>query len=540
MEALEDAGAEADAAAAARAARRASSAGVIAMTPIATVHAASRSHRTSCRIPRRRVTTGGDGAGAGRGRADIACASAIAGTRTVASAAGGVPCTSTTGWGTNTCGMGYRPGDSPDDAVFEEELLVAAAPTEPLRRRRRPWLTRARRVVEALQQHLRRHPRHVRDRDLRAAQQLVLEPHLHVAQAADHLQRRGSKLRPVLQAALEQRFEMRGKVRPEIVEETQGHLQHVERGLGHAEVGAEPVVRQREGEHLVEDEAQRVDVARLRDRAPVELLGRGVLTRAAEDARARGGRIFVDQRGDTEVEELDHVRAVALLGEKDVLGFDVAVNDAHLVRVGERQGDLGNRAGDLEDLEGVLLRALVLDARAQRRAVQALHHDVGEAVRVLGDAGGEHLDDVRRAPVQLHDRGGLVLHELARQGALRGDAGAQDLDGDLAIAGGVDRAVDDGHAALAEDAADGVLAGDEIVRLVRGSIVAGGHGRWIVVAREGPGAVTRLRGVYDGRYDEIGSRLAARLIPAAVPSPVGDAPARSPRRRRPSSLRSSR
>jgi hypothetical protein len=42
-------------------------------------------------------------------------------------------------------------------------------------------------------------------------------------------------------------------------------------------------------------------------------------------------------------------------------------------------------------------------------------------VRVVGDARGEHLDDMRGALVERDERGGLALHEDG------GDGAAQDL-----------------------------------------------------------------------------------------------------------------
>jgi hypothetical protein len=67
-------------------------------------------------------------------------------------------------------------------------------------------------------------------------------------------------------------------------------------------------------------------------------------------------------------------------------GYDVPVNDPLLVGVGERRRDLDPRAGDLDHLEGLPERRLLLDAGSQRRAMEPLHDVVGQRVLVVRDA----------------------------------------------------------------------------------------------------------------------------------------------------------
>jgi hypothetical protein len=110
--------------------------------------------------------------------------------------------------------------------------------------------------------------------------------------------------------------------------------EHVQRDARGVDGRVEPIVRQRECQHLVDDEAQRVDVGRGRGHAPVELFGRGVLARSREGPRVGSlRRLLVGERADAEIEQLRDVRAVALLGDVDVLGLDVAVHDSELVGV---------------------------------------------------------------------------------------------------------------------------------------------------------------------------------------------------------------
>ena len=108
--------------------------------------------------------------------------------------------------------------------------------------------------------------------------------------------------------------------------------------------------------------------------------------------------------------------------QQNVLGLDVAMNDAQLVRVAERVGDLAR------DANRVVHRKLLLalEPRAQRLAGDERHHVVQQSV---GVAGVEQRQDVR----MLQPRGRPDLAQKALAAERRAEIGVQDLDGDVAI-----------------------------------------------------------------------------------------------------------
>ena len=98
------------------------------------------------------------------------------------------------------------------------------------------------------------------------------------------------------------------------------------------------------GDHLVHDRAERVDVAARVGGATGGLLGRHVLGRAhrhagaGQPALARG--LGLGRLRDAEVEHLDDVGGAVARDQEDVLGLEIAVDDALAVRGGERAADL--------------------------------------------------------------------------------------------------------------------------------------------------------------------------------------------------------
>ena len=87
--------------------------------------------------------------------------------------------------------------------------------------------------------------------------------------------------------------------------------------------------REPAGEELVEDDADRVEVAARVERVAARLLGAHVLGRAADDARARDAGLLRlgAHLGEAEVDDLHEVAARAQRLEDDVLGLEVAVDD---------------------------------------------------------------------------------------------------------------------------------------------------------------------------------------------------------------------
>jgi hypothetical protein len=199
------------------------------------------------------------------------------------------------------------------------------------------------------------------------------------------------------------------------------------------------------GQQLVEQDPDRVEVARRRDRMPLRLLGRQVL-RGADD---RPGLRHVGRAGtgDAEVGDLH-----AALGVDDhVVGLDVAVDDAALVREAGGAQDLD---ADVDDLRG-RERALVAHQLLERAPLEELHRDV---VGPIPRPAVEDLDDVR--VLETRRRRGLAAEALDEL-LVRGEAPVQDLQRDLAPELLVIGAVDVRHAARADPGRDAIAPVDQ-------------------------------------------------------------------------------
>ncbi len=203
------------------------------------------------------------------------------------------------------------------------------------------------------------------------------------------------------------------------------------------------------GEHLVEHDAEGVDVAAGVAALAFDLLGGDVVGRAhalrevgvGEAARAGVG-------GDAEVDEADAIGVV----DHDVFGLEVAVDDAVGVDVFERVGDA---EGEFGGALGRELAELVEDA-AEELAFDPLHDHVG--LRLAG--GGEDLHDA--GVVEAGADVGFALEALVGGGVAL-DAGVGHLDGDLCAGDEVGGAEDGGHAAGGDEAVEPV-----VVELVAG------------------------------------------------------------------------
>ena len=148
-----------------------------------------------------------------------------------------------------------------------------------------------------------------------------------------------------------------------------------------------------------------------------------------------------------EVEDLH----LAVAGQEEVVGLEVAVHDAAGVRGGEPGRDLRG------DLERLARRQRAADqALAQRLAVEQLHRGEGD-LAVLAEI--EDRQDVRMR--ERRDRLGLALEARQRVG-VGGEMRRQDLDRHLAVELGVAGAEDLAHPALAE-------LGDDLVGAEPGS-----------------------------------------------------------------------
>ena len=195
------------------------------------------------------------------------------------------------------------------------------------------------------------------------------------------------------------------------------------------------------GEHLVQHDAERVEVGLPGHGLPERLLGRDVVG-CAEHAPGDGQAFLGQRAGDAEVGDL----RAAFLADQDVLRLDVAMDDLPLVRGAKRTRDLdrvGDRLGDLE-------WPLAADQLLQRFALDVLEHDVRRAdtglVGVLGGllAGVDDGDDVRM--IESRDGARLATEALELVG-LGSNLAVHQLDRDGPFEHRVECAVDGRHAA---------------------------------------------------------------------------------------------
>src|SRR5262249_34952385 len=147
-----------------------------------------------------------------------------------------------------------------------------------------------------------------------------------------------------------------------------------------------------------------------------------------------------------EVEQLHEVALAAALQQDDVVGLEIAVYDAALVRRAQRVGDLQrDRQRALR-----LQRRLGADQLRQRRARQVLPDEVHQLLATapgLQDAEVDDVDDVRVADVV--DRLGFV-EEPSGHFLVGRELRVEDLQRYLLADRRVLRQVDRTHASLAQ------------------------------------------------------------------------------------------
>ena len=196
------------------------------------------------------------------------------------------------------------------------------------------------------------------------------------------------------------------------------------------------------GQQHVEQHAQRIDVGRRRDRQAGELLGGRELRRQHAAGLARQLRratcaLIVEQRGDAEIEELDH----AVAGDQHVGGLDVAVHDQVRVRVRHRRQHVEEQPQPRLDAEATRV-AVAVDLFT----LDALQHQV----RLSGrrDACVEQRRDVRMGEASED----VTFTPEALPGGAADQGNVEQLDRDLGLVAAV-AAVgepDAAHAAVAE------------------------------------------------------------------------------------------
>jgi hypothetical protein len=200
------------------------------------------------------------------------------------------------------------------------------------------------------------------------------------------------------------------------------------------------------GQALEEDAPEREDVAARVEIAPTfGLLGRHVARRADHDVGGGDRRRLADLRD----AEVDHLHAVdATVHEEEVLGLDVAVDDAARVGDAERLGHVAREEDRVRDRD-----RLARQARLERLAVEPLHRQVRAPVR----------DAVRHVA---HEPGMVELGEDLRLALEALDvarlAPEHDLERDLLSALPIVGAKDGAHAAGREPPFDLEPLGDEV------------------------------------------------------------------------------
>ncbi len=276
----------------------------------------------------------------------------------------------------------------------------------------------------------------------------------HGAQLTQHLP---GVLRAVLGILLQTAIDERGQRRRHL----RGDLRERRVGLGagvdHDRARGLAVEGRTAGQRLVEHHAERPHVGRgAHALGAHRLLGRHVVRRPHGDAGVGDVVVrAVEIARDAEVEDLDDLAPVALLRHEDVLGLEVAVDDALLVRGRQRLEDA------LEVVEHEIERDAALgQAIAQRLAVEQLHRHEEQAV--LGvEARVVDLDDAVVA--DLRRRAHLAQEALPRRLVLA-DVREEDLERDALLAEVVRRLVDLAHPALGDLALDAVATPDQPVR----------------------------------------------------------------------------
>ena len=201
-------------------------------------------------------------------------------------------------------------------------------------------------------------------------------------------------------------------------------------------LGRFAVIGQRAGEHLIEHNAERIEVAAGVRLKTLGLLGRDIV-HGADGRVGSAAAVFVLKGGDAEISHLGDAVAV----DHNVLRLNIAMHDAVLMRVLERLCDLRGKEERLRRGELPLAGDILLE----RDAFDQLHDDILHRERMAHIV---HRDDVRMAEHGDGMRLGLELRLELRVGE---DLFAQHLDGDVAVEPVVERFIDNGHAAGADD-----------------------------------------------------------------------------------------
>ena len=198
------------------------------------------------------------------------------------------------------------------------------------------------------------------------------------------------------------------------------------------------VKRRTPRQHFIHHNAQRVQIGACIDVCALRLLRRDIMHRPQRLTRERilRGR---DLR-DAEIGDLH----AAVLEDHDVVGLNVAVDDAAAVRVLQRLGDLRGKMQRLAPTQLPLLLHILLE----RDALDELHDDVVDVVRV------RHIVNAHDIRVRQHRHRLRLRVEAAAELLVLKQLFLQDLDGNEAVEAVASRLVYHRHAARADQLQD--------------------------------------------------------------------------------------
>ncbi len=191
------------------------------------------------------------------------------------------------------------------------------------------------------------------------------------------------------------------------------------------------------GQHLVEHDAERVDVGLLVDVHALRLLGRDVVGRAEHRAGLGHPALDVERAGDAEVGDL----RLAVAVQQDVLRLDVAMDETVAVREREPARDLDRQLERRRDRQWVRL----LDQPLEVVAADELEHDelLPTVLAPVDDRDDVRVrEDGRRASLAPEPFDVLRLLQMAL---------VEDLERDRTVEQPVVRPVDARHAAGADE-----------------------------------------------------------------------------------------
>ena len=204
-------------------------------------------------------------------------------------------------------------------------------------------------------------------------------------------------------------------------------------------LGRVGVKRKRMREHLVHDNAERIQIASCISLQTARLLGSDIMHRSHCGLRPLGA-VSVFKRSDAEICDFDD----AVFVDHDVLRLDIAMDNAVIMCVLKGLADLRGKERRLLCRELSLLSEILLHCDA----LDELHHDI---VHLLAVADVIYRNDVRMR--KHRDSLRLSLEPSAQLNVCR-DFIAQDFYGDKAIQPAVQSLKDNRHSAASDNLQD--------------------------------------------------------------------------------------